>query len=197
MRKVCLFFIGIVLVGCAPQGPAEKTLTLVNTGTVEAQVVEGIREFAREQLRVPVRMIENLKLAAPADFQALEKEASKKKHVNDAAYIVITSLESGEHMRVFAESGVAVVNTRPLKTDDASKYAERIQRMVMRSAAFVFGLEPTPDPFCVTRDYSSLEDLDRMGNNYSPPWQARYAEEAAKRGLQAVQLQPAGVPQKH
>jgi len=53
----------------------------------------------------------------------------------------------------------------------------------MRAAAFVFELPPTPDPFSVTRDYRSLEDLDRMGRNFSPPWQGRFADEAAKRGL--------------
>ncbi|MFA7368455.1 MAG: hypothetical protein WC334_02305, partial [Kiritimatiellales bacterium] len=51
---------------------------------------------------------------------------------------------------------------------------------------FSFGLPPTPDPFCVTRDYNSLEDLDSMGRNFSPPWQGRFAEEAAKRGLVPV-----------
>lgn len=187
MRLIYLVLMGAVLAGCMKQGPEEKTLTLVNTGAVEPQVLESIRKFAQEQLRVPVRIVENPKLSAPADFQTLEKAARKKKSENDVAYIVVTALDSDEHMKVFVESGVCVVNTRPLQCEDASKYAKRIQRMVMRSAAFVFGLEPTPDPFCVTRDYSSLEDLDRMGNNYSPPWQARYAEEAAKRGLKPVE----------
>jgi predicted Zn-dependent protease len=78
---------------------------------------------------------------------------------------------------------VAIINTQPLYTDDAEKFARRLERQVMRAAAFSFGLTPTPDPFCVTRDYSSLEDLDSMGRNFSPPWQGRFAEEATKRGF--------------
>ncbi|MEI7851979.1 MAG: hypothetical protein WCH86_09115, partial [Kiritimatiellales bacterium] len=70
--------------------------------------------------------------------------------------------------------------------DDAEKFGRRVERQVMRAAAFSFGLEPTPDPFCVTRDYDSLEDLDTMGRNFSPPWQGRFAEEALKRGLRTA-----------
>jgi len=64
----------------------------------------------------------------------------------------------------------------------------------MRAAAFLFEMPPTPDPFCVTRDYRSLEDLDRMGRNYSPPWQGRFAKEAASRGLEP--LPSGGFPQR-
>ena len=80
-----------------------------------------------------------------------------------------------------------MINAQPLYTDDAEVFARRIERQVMRAAAFVFDMPPTPDPFCVTRDYRSLEDLDRMGRNYSPPWMGRFAEEAAKRGLEPLQ----------
>lgn len=101
--------------------------------------------------------------------------------------------DESQHQMVYPEKGIALVNLQPLYTDDAEKFARRAERMVMRSAAFAFGMEPTPDPYCVTRDYTSLEDLDRMGRNYSPPWQGRFAQEAADRGLKL--LDPAAAAQ--
>ncbi len=183
MHRVCLFFIGALLAGCVHVS-GEKTLTLVDTGAVDAGMLEQIRSFAQRELRVPVRITKETQLAAIDNFQSLEKAAQKKKQACDAAYIVVANLSQDSHLEVFAESGIAIVNAQPLAAGAAGDlYKKRVQRMVMRAAAFVFGLEPTPDPYCVTRDYRSLEDLDRMGNNYSPPWQARYAREAEKRGL--------------
>ena len=186
MRKMILFFIGLIFAatGCTT-APKEKTINVVNAGTVNAELLERVRAFAEKELRVPVRSEENASLAGKEDFFAIEKAAVSMKDENDVTYIVLTELESEDHLQCYPESGVAVVNARPLRTEDAEKFARRIERMVMRAAAFCFELPPTPDPYCVTRDYRSLEDLDQMGKNYSPPWQARYAEEAAKRGLEA------------
>jgi len=199
MRKIFWILIGMSLavVGCSPEPvektvntadaePSEKTLTLVNVAAVDTEMLEQIRTFAEKELKVPVRMIDRPELAGKSDFQTLEAAALTTKHEQDVAYIVVAELDGEEHLKVNTDSGIAIINAKALYTDDFEKFTGRIQRMVMRAAAFSFGLEPTPDPFCVTRDYRSLEDLDRMGRNYSPPWQGRYAKEAAKRGLRKV-----------
>jgi hypothetical protein len=131
-----------------------------------------------------VRAVENPKLSGKAGFPALEKAAGRVKKDSDAALIVLSGF-NGEprHLAVYPEKSIALINAQPLYTADAEIFARRIERQVMRAAAFSFGLPPTPDPFCVTRDYSTLEDLDAMGRNFSPPWQGRFAEEAEKRGL--------------
>lgn len=114
----------------------------------------------------------------------LEKPAQRMKSGNDVILIVLSGISNEpQHLAVHSGSGIALINTQVLYTDDPEIFARRIERQVMRAAAFSFGLTPTPDPFCVTRDYSSLEDLDTMGRNFSPPWQGRFAEEAEKRGL--------------
>jgi hypothetical protein len=185
MRKIILFFSGMLVVaaGCATTRQ-EKAVTIVNAGAVSPDLLERVRAFAEKELRVPVRSEDNLSLSEMKDFQALEKAAAKAKDPDDVTYIVLAELNGDGHLKVYPENGVGLVNAQPLRTDDAEKFARRIERMVMRAAAFCFGLPPTPDPYCVTRDYRSLEDLDRMGCNYSPPWQARYAKEAAARGLE-------------
>jgi len=176
----------LVGVGCSPV-PQENAITLVNAAAVDAELLERVRAFAEKELHVPVRAIEKPLLAGKESFHALEKSALRIKTDADIEFIVLAGINGEEdHLSVFETDGIALINTQPLYTDDAEKFARRIERMVMRAAAFVFELPPTPDPFCVTRDYRSLEDLDRMGGNYSPPWMARFADEAVKRGLEPL-----------
>ena len=188
MRQHSFLLMGLLLLalGCS-QAPQTNAITLVNAAAVDAELLERVRVFAENQLHVPVRTLEKPRLAGKESFQALEKAALRVKTDADVSLIVIAGFNGEEkHLMVFAKDGVALINTQPLYTDDAEKFARRIERQVMRAAAFVFEMPPTPDPFCVTRDYRSLEDLDRMGRNYSPPWMGRFAEEAKKRGLQPI-----------
>jgi predicted Zn-dependent protease len=188
MRKIFWILLGMVSVAAAcAQEPDGKTLTLVNAAAVESGLLEQVRAYTEKELRVPVRAIDRPELAGKESFQTLEKAALTLKSENDVVYIVVAELPGEEHLQLDPETGIAVINAKALYTADAEKFDGRIRRMVMRAAAFAFGLEPTPDPFCVTRDYQSLDDLDRMGNNYSPPWQMRYAGEAEKRGLRTIQ----------
>ena len=189
MRHRSFLLLGLLLLslGCS-QAPQENAITLVNAAAVDAELLERVRAFAEKELHVPVRTLEKPRLAGKESFQTLEKAALRIKTDADVSLIVISGFNGEEkHLEVYAEDGVALINAQPLYTDDAETFARRIERMVMRSAAFVFGLPPTPDPYCVTRDYRSLDDLDRMGRNYSPPWMGRFADEAEKRGLKSIQ----------
>jgi predicted Zn-dependent protease len=173
----------LFMAGCV-QAQQEKAITIVNVATVDAPLLERIRAFAEQELHVPVRALEKPNLAGKESFQAMEKAARLVKTDADVTLIVLSGFNNeAQHLTVYTNSGIAVVNIQPLYTDDAEKFGRRVERQVMRAAAFSFGLEPTPDPFCVTRDYDSLEDLDTMGRNFSPPWQGRFGEEAGNRGL--------------
>jgi len=188
MRQLFFLLLAFVLIstGCSP-APQENAITLVNAAAVDAELLERVRVFVEEQLHVPVRTLEKPRLAGKESFQTLEKAALRIKTDADVEFIVLAGINGEDkHLAVYAEDGVALINSQPLYTDDAETFARRIERQVMRAAAFTFGMQPTPDPFCVTRDYRSLEDLDRMGRNYSPPWMGRFADEAAKRGLEAL-----------
>ena len=166
----------------------EKAITLINAAGLEAPLFERVRLFAEQELHVPVLAKEQTDFVETEQFDAAKEAASKLKTDADVALIVLTKIAgSSRHLVVFPADGIAVVNVPPLAIDDSEKFARRVERQVMRAAAFSFGLEPTPDPFCVTRDYRSLEDLDTMGRNFSPPWQGRFANEAKKRGLRSLQ----------
>jgi len=185
MRMFTLLTISLILFtsGCS-KAPQEKAITIVNAAAVDAPMLERLRAFAGRELHITVRTLEQPQLAKWKNFQTLEKAAKRVKTDDDVVLIVLAGInDDSRHLAVFSESGIAVVNTLPLYTGDEETFARRMERQVMRAAAFSFGLTPTPDPFCVTRDYVSLEDLDTMGRNFSPPWQGRFAEEAEKRGL--------------
>lgn len=186
MRLLTLLTISLFLftAGCSQKVPQEKAITIVNAAAVDAPLLERVRAFAERELHVPVRTLEKPRLAGRKNFQTLEKAAQRVKTGADVTLIVLAGInDDPKHLAVYPDSGIAVVNTLPLYTNEEEVFARRMERQVMRAAAFSFGLTPTPDPFCVTRDYDSLEDLDSMGRNFSPPWQGRFAEEAEKRGL--------------
>lgn len=190
MRLIKVLTCGLLLcsAGCS-KAPQEKAITIVNAAAVDAPLLERLRTFAENELHVSVRTLEKPKLAGRKDFQTLEKTAQRIKTDADVTLIVLSGFNNEpKHLAVVPENGIAVVNAQALYTADSEKFARRMERMVMRAAAFTFGMEPTPDPFCVTRDYRSLEDLDTMGRNFSPPWQGRYAEEALRRGLTPVDV---------
>jgi predicted Zn-dependent protease len=169
---------------CSPDPvPRQKALTLVDTVPLDPEMLQEIRSFVCKQLHIPVRVINESGLAGANSFQTLEKSAAKKRHEMDVLYIVLATIDDDQHLAVFEKSRIAIVNARALHTENAMKFHRRIERQIMRAAAFCVGLPPTPDPFCVTRNYKSLEDLDQMGRNYSPPWQGRFAEKAKELGL--------------
>jgi predicted Zn-dependent protease len=187
MRNLILLFVMVTLIGLSACSSvpvsAEKALTIVNASGVDSSMLEQIQDFVGQQLQVPVRIVDDAALAEADRFQTLEAAAMEKRHELDVIYIVLAALDSNQHLAVFEESRIALINTDALFTDDPKKFHRRIERQIMRAAAFCVGLPPTPDPFCVTRNYKSLEDLDKMGRNFSPPWQGRFADKAEELGL--------------
>ncbi len=189
MRVLFVLFAVFVLsvCACSPASPAARQPAVVLAAAdalLDAELLERVRDFAQRELRVPVRTLDTPGLAELPDFQALEQAVQPVRADGDVIFILLTAVPGEtQHLAVFPEDELAAVNVPPLRTDDREIFARRVERQVMRAAAFAVGLPPTPDPFCVTRNYRSLEDLDRMGRNFSPPWQGRFAEEAARRGL--------------
>jgi hypothetical protein len=176
------------LTGCSTLEPS-PAITLATTVELDHAFLEQIRGFAEKQLQVPVRADTREGIQGECGLNELTEQIKTVKTESDALLIVLAAkADDPRHLIISKTGGVAVINMTSLHCEDAEKFARRIERQVMRAAAFCFGLSPTPDPFCVTRNYYSLEDLDRMGRNFSPPWTARFLEEAEKRGL--INLKP-------
>jgi hypothetical protein len=84
---------------------------------------------------------------------------------------------------MMTDEQVVVVNVAALRSDDPVKLTRRLQRWVLRGPATLFGVGPDMDPHSVMCDYVTVEDLDMMGLNFSPPWMDMVRQAEAKRGL--------------
>jgi predicted Zn-dependent protease len=162
----------------------ERTITLLNAAGLDEKLTEEIRGFAQEHLylQVSIRQADILKAGS---FENAFKLLNDRKTENDVLLIGLAGglAPDGNHLDVAADTNLAVVNVAAMWTEDVEIFKRRLQRQVMRAAGFLFGLEPAPDPFCVTRHYRTLKELDNMGMNFHPPWQFRFRQESAKRGL--------------
>lgn len=177
-------------VSAAEPTPA-KTIAIVNAAGLSTQVMAQVAAFASQQLHVPVRT------QSVKSFQAktLRKYAKKLKKQKQAGDVCLIGLVSGGdnislHASVEHDLEIGMINVGALKSEDPSQTLKRVERHVMRSAGFLFGLVPAPDPHCVTRHYRTLADLDTMGMNFCPPWQGKFAAEARKRGLPNLMPRP-------
>ena len=104
---------------------------------------------------------------------------------NDICVVVLVVGRDSERLHATVEHDIttATVNVTALHSDDPAVVEKRVKRHVMRGFGFLFGLKPAPDPFCVTRHYRTLQELDKMGMNYCPPYQGKFKAEALKRGM--------------
>lgn len=184
LAGVCALLTSTVLAGDVP---AKRCIALVNAGAVDTNTLERLRRFAQAELDVPVRSASIPKY----ELSALHEGSTNIVKVKTAADVCMIGLVSPDkvipkHMVVLPDAHIAVVNVKAMAADDPEKFARRLERQVMRSAAFLMGLPPSPDPYDVTRHYRSMEDLDAMGRNFCAPWKQSWQRAAATNGLQPV-----------
>lgn len=192
-RAVCLLaaVLSVFLASCRSGEPpaggeSSKTVLIVNhADAIPAAMAGRVADYAREQLQVELRLLaagsgELGGLDAAIDWLA---DMPKRGPMN----IVLASCPADEeHLRVDQGRGLAAVNTAALECEDPKVFARRVERMVMRSAGTLAGLGFDPDPFCVMHSYETLDDLDSMGRNFSPPWQLKFLRSANAMGLEPV-----------
>ncbi|MGQ9661327.1 MAG: hypothetical protein ACUVWX_03200 [Kiritimatiellia bacterium] len=167
-----------------------KHIVLVNASAVSEKMAERLRSFAQNELDVSVR------LASLSDPKARTlREAGKPLLAarGPADVLVIGLINPTNdvpiHMVVLPDIKVAVINAKGLRHNNEEIYGRRLERQVMRCAAFLLGLSPCPEPRDVTYNYRSLEELDRIGRNFSAPWNLKF-----KKAAEAVGLFPPAKP---
>lgn len=168
--------------------PERKSIAILNASSLGEKEVEECRAHVERQLNVPVRAFAAQLSAGSTALVDTASALIPKKGANDVFLIALVEATNAlsAHQAFLPSNGVAVVNVAGVRTNDMAVTTRRVKQMIMRDAAFLAGLPPTPDPHCVTRRYKSLADLDSMGLNFSPPWQMKFKDEAAKKGLMPV-----------
>jgi len=201
MKKCCGSLVASLLLclHAAADGGADggKNIGLACVGDFDPTLVERIRGFAQRSLMMPVVMIE----AKDVKMDSLDdvgRSASAWLDLDHAMVVVLFMPEEdlGGHGVVRREEHTAVVNARAMlpEPSDPEKYARRLERQVMRSVGLLLGLDFSPNPRSAMWPYKTLEQLDRIGRNFDPPWLLKAQRAARERGIKILSRQwpPAG-----
>jgi predicted Zn-dependent protease len=145
-------------------------IKVVNCAAVSPTMMKQAVDFAEAQLQFQLKEVAGENADCP-DTESCITYVLKRKGASDAAVIgVVSTTNFALHQVLDTNRMAAVINVEYLKSDDEKTAVWRLQRMLLRSVAFLLGIPPAPDPRCVTRNYRSLEDLDSMGRNFTPPY---------------------------
>ncbi len=158
-------------------------MKVLNGADVDESVMVEVLSFCNEQL--PFTLAYQVIDPCPCmDTATCQDALSALKTENDAAVIGLVSMENSDmHQSINTNRMVALINVKPLISEDSRQTAWRIQRMLMRSVAFLMGITPAPDPNCVTRNYESLDEFDTMGRNFTPPYNPLIQQKAYAMGI--------------
>jgi hypothetical protein len=170
-----------------------RTIVLANAGAVESPLIQQIQAFVQNELDISIRTQEIHKVSVKMLHDGGESYA-KHMGTNDAGMVVLVAPEADipMHMALLSGVKVAVVNTKAVFSKDKVTYVQRLQRQVMRSIAFMIGLPQSPDPRDVTYNYTSIEELDKIGRNLGAPARECFDAAARSAGLQSPETAPPG-----
>ncbi len=177
-----LIFLNLLI--CFGALAAEEKITIINSAGLYSAELESVRTYMEKELYVTVTSTNMLSLTG-GNLQEIGKLAAKTKKPTDACLIVFgnPSKNSAMHYEIMTKEQIAVINVEAVISTNPEVTTRRLQRISMRAAASLFGIGSDPDPFCVMHDYKTLNDLDNMGTNFSPPWGEKFRQAAKARGL--------------
>jgi hypothetical protein len=141
--------------------------------------------MAGDSLKVPFETVTIPKIET-TNMLALAPGLKKEWKPNYAAMVVLVTAPTSfiAHASFNTNESLSVVNVTAMSLDNTNLYNARLLKQVVRGAVFAFGMNPSRDPLCVSRDYRTLQDLDRMPAVLYPPGQNQFATLAASRGVE-------------
>lgn len=167
----------------------EKNIALLNlSGAVKEEIMAHLKKYAERELRVKTEVVDEEMEEGLTLKKSVQKIGSQKKYQHSLAIAFYFAPDESSHIRIATNKLVAVVNTAEVRCDEKEKFRQRLERLTMRSAGTMVGLGFDPDPHCVMHSYETVEDLDSMGRNFSPPWQAKFRKAAKEMGLETISL---------
>jgi len=172
----------------------KKRIALLNLNeAVTKATMKRLKTYAERQLRIKTDIIEK---DVDKDIKKLSKYAENIDQSDDfkenypVIVAVCSSESSEEHVYTSDSKRITVINIIPLQTSKDERFVQRLERLMMRGAGKAAGLGFDPDPHCVMHSYKTIEDLDKMGRNFSPPWQAMFNSAAKRMGLEIIPYSP-------
>lgn len=163
-----------------------KHIVLVNAAGIEKDMVDAVLNYAERELEIPVHARTNVALKATDSLLEMGRQIGGSKSAGEGCVIALVKAraEEARHAVIMTNECVVVLNITALQSEDNVKFTRRLQRWVLRGTAFLLGVGPDVDPHCVMIDYNTVDELDRLGMNFSPPWGVMVQEAAVKRGFE-------------
>lgn len=161
-------------------------ISLVSDGSVGTNMLARLEAHMEKYLEVAVdtRVCE---LGKQDNLEHYQKSIDICRLKDDVLLIALVTPEKDDlHLKLFKESKSAVVNAGAMASKKEKTYLWRLQRQVVRAAAFLAGLEPAPIPHCATYGYRTLKGLDQMGRTLCPPSKDEFSAKARVLGLKSA-----------
>ncbi|MFH0878713.1 MAG: hypothetical protein V2A34_03285 [Lentisphaerota bacterium] len=175
----------------APVKEEPKTLALVAVGQIDEQMVERVRKFAEDNIFFPVRILPARELFGNG-LDNEGREAARSMDPRDVGLValVMTEEDIPSHGVFLPKERVAVVNAKVIQPNPANDelYFKRLRKGTMRGYGLLLGMETCPNPQCCMAGYTTLEQLDSIGNNFCPPCYGKVEAACSAAGLKMLEF---------
>lgn len=197
MKKHLSMFLVLMSAGaCLAEDPAPEAvaepgekkpvpgLAFGVVGPVDASFAAGIERWVEENTAMQLENVGVIE-ADMSSFDAVAEAAGKK--MPEAGVGMVVLMEGPEELTAHGvhnqQAKVVVINVRVFRDADETKFIWRVERQAMRGVGYLMGLDLSPNPQSVMSPYATLEDLDRIGRNFDPPWLVNLQNRAREIGI--------------
>lgn len=172
----------------------EGRLVLLSDGSVSSQNVAKITAFATQNLALAIKSDAiQLKVEKNTPLQDVAEVVEDQLNAESFATVLFSGAGSDEdsHTLFDYEKNLAVIHVAKVTEGAEGEVAyRRLERLAMRGFGFLLDQKPAIDPFSVMAPYQTLEQLDRMGRNFSPPDLVKLQRDAQSMGLSLIMDSP-------
>jgi predicted Zn-dependent protease len=191
MKRFPVLAASAFLLYCHGASPAEtnapahgKVVAIVNAADVPSEMLAQLKQLAGKSMKVAFET-STVARVDTTNLLAAGVEGSRYCKDNYAAMVILVAAPTSftVHASFNTNTMTSVINVTAMAAANGDLYRSRVLKQVVRGTAFAFGLKPSKDPLCATRDYRTLAELDKMPPVLFPPWQHAFEKLAVTRGL--------------
>jgi hypothetical protein len=161
-----------------------KVIGIVNAAGVSPEMLQAIEAGAERSLNVPFETV-TIPPVSVTNLLAAHPTAKTRMLPNYAAMVMLVNATTAvvSHASYDTNTAISIVNVTAMRDEKTDLFQQRLVKQVVRGTVFAFGIPPSKDPLCVSRDYMTLHDFDTIIFGLFPPWQWRFDKIAVAKDL--------------
>lgn len=180
-------FSWLAAAGMALAAEPVTPVALTVSGELDPSLVARVRDWASEQLALPVPMVPSAPLEAePSSLEAVAEAMAPAVPERAIGLVVLYNGQRAlPHHGIYRPDLRVVVVNVPIMREGADEeiLARRLERQLIRGICMLMGLEFSPNPQSAMAAYTTMEELDEMARNLDPPWLIMVQERAMELGI--------------